>query len=311
MSTAFLYAGQGSQKVGMGQDFYEKYETFREFLDSLELSFDLKKMMFEDMDGKLSQTRYTQPCMAAFAAGVTKLLFEHGITPDETMGLSLGEYGALYCAGVFDAKTYVKITEFRGAAMEEAAKNLSCEMSAILGVKSEEIEKVIENDTSEGYVTISNYNCPEQYVICGDRSAVESVETILKERFNNRCIRLNVSGPFHTKYMKPAGEKLEEFFEQIKFNKPVIPVAMNTTGTYLKKEEDIKKLLVRQVQSAIRIEEDLKNMIEQGTHNFIEIGPGNVLAGFVKKTARKLGTKVTVTSISNVEDMEKLLKSQV
>ena len=86
MSTAFLYAGQGSQKVGMGQDFYEKYETFREFLDSLELSFDLKKMMFEDMDGKLSQTRYTQPCMAAFAAGVTKLLFEHGITPDETMG---------------------------------------------------------------------------------------------------------------------------------------------------------------------------------------------------------------------------------
>ncbi len=306
MSTAFLYAGQGSQKVGMGKDFYETNDTFRSFIDSLNLTFDIQTLMFEGPMEQLSQTRYTQPCMAAFAAGVTKVLFEKGITPDVTMGLSLGEYGALYCAGVFCAETYVKMTEFRGAVMEEAAKGRECEMSAVLGVDFTEIEEVIGAYTGDGYVTISNYNCPGQYVICGDKEAVEYVENILKEKFNNRCIRLNVSGPFHTKYMRAAGEKLATYFAQTEFQKPVIPVAMNTTGTYLREGEDIRELLVRQVQTAIRIEDDLKTMIEDGVDTFIEIGPGNVLAGFVKKTAKKLGAKVKVISISSIADMDKI-----
>ena len=133
MSTVFLYAGQGSQKVGMGKDFYDNYETYRDFVDSVKLDFDFKELMFNGPLEKLSQTEYTQGCMAVHAAGVTKLLLENGIKPDAACGLSLGEYGALYAAGVFDADTYVNITAFRGRVMMEAAKGCQCSMSAILG----------------------------------------------------------------------------------------------------------------------------------------------------------------------------------
>ena len=141
MSTVFLYAGQGSQKVGMGKDFYDNYETYRDFVDSVKLDFDFKELMFNGPLEKLSQTEYTQGCMAVHAAGVTKLLLENGIKPDAACGLSLGEYGALYAAGGFDADTYVNITAFRGRVMMEAAKGCKCSMSEILGMESDVVKE--------------------------------------------------------------------------------------------------------------------------------------------------------------------------
>ncbi len=307
MSTAFVYAGQGSQKVGMGQDFYETYPEYREFIDSLEVGIDLKRLMFEGPMEELSQTENTQACMAAFAAGVTKLLKENGINPDVACGLSLGEYGALYAADVFSAQDYVKLTAFRGKAMMEAAKGCQCSMSAILGCDADLVETECQTYAGKGYITVANYNCPGQYVICGDEEAVCEVEKQLKEKGAKRCVRLNVSGPFHTKYMQPAGEALTGYFESLSFHKPEIPILFNVTGDYYKEGDDIKEILIRQVQSSVRLEDQLRKLLEAGTDRFIEIGPGNAIAGFIKKTARAMKMKVNVMSIDSVEDFKKVI----
>lgn len=311
MRTAFLYAGQGSQRVGMGLDFYTEYPEYRAFADSLKLPFDVKKIMHEGPLEELSKTEYTQASMATFAAGVTLLLKSRGITPDAAMGLSLGEYGALQAAGVFDAEEYVALTAFRGRVMAEAANGLSCSMSAILGAETSVVEAACEGYNGPGYVTVANYNCPGQIVICGDEEAVASVEAVLKEQGAKRCIRLNVSGPFHTKFMKPAGEKLREYFTGIPFGKAQIPVLLNVTGDYLKEDDSVQELLIRQVQSSVRLEAQLRRLLAGGFERFIEIGPGNTMAGFLKKTAKAMGTEVTVVSIDKVEDFKNLVGETV
>ena len=307
MKTVFLYAGQGSQKVGMGKDFYETYPEYREFIDSLTLPFDAKTLMHEGPLESLSQTEHTQACMAAFGAGVTMLLKKENITADAACGLSLGEYGALYCAGVFDAKEYVDLTAFRGQKMMEAAKGCVCSMSAVLGAKTEDVEAVCEAYDGPGYITVANYNCPGQVVICGDEEAVTGVEELLKGKGAKRCIRLNVSGPFHTKFMAPAGEALREYFAGITFRAPKIPVTMNVTGTYLEEGADIKELLIRQVQSSVRLESQLRTLIADGYERFVEIGPGTTISGFLKKTAKEMGAEIEIVGIDTVEDYKKLI----
>ena len=305
MSTVFLYAGQGSQKVGMGKDFYDNYETYRDFVDSVKLDFDFKELMFNGPLEKLSQTEYTQGCMAVHAAGVTKLLLENGIKPDAACGLSLGEYGALYAAGGFDADTYVNITAFRGRVMMEAAKGCQCSMSAILGLELGVVKEECDA-CSNGFVTVANYNCPGQYVICGDENAVTDTEERLKARGAKRCVRLNVSGPFHTKYMEPAGAALREYLEKIELNKPQIPVALNVTGS-LYNGENLVDNLEKQVCNSVQLESDLRVLINAGGDRFIEIGPGNAVSGFLRKTAKAMGVEVSVASIDSVEDFKKLI----
>lgn len=310
MSTVFLYAGQGSQKVGMGKDFYERYQEYREFIDSLDKDFHIKNLMHEGPLEELSKTENTQACMAAFAAGVTRLLEKEGIKPDAACGLSLGEYGALYAAGVYGAKDYVALTAFRGRVMMEAAKGCECSMSAVLGLESEIVEDICKKYQGKGYVIPTNYNCPGQVVICGDEEAVVNVEKLLKENGAKRLVRLNVSGPFHTKYMKPAGEELRKYFEKMEFKIPSIPVALNVTGDIYNDGDDLKEILVKQVQSGVRLEDELSLFINKGYNNFVEIGPGNTITGFLKKTARKLDKGINVVSIDTVEDFEKLLKNK-
>jgi [acyl-carrier-protein] S-malonyltransferase len=167
MKTAFLYAGQGSQYKGMGRDLYEKYPAFRQAFDAAELPFDLHSVCFEDPDNLLSQTEYTQPCMVAFACGVTAVLRENEIVPDVAAGLSLGEYSALESAGVFDAKTAITLTAFRGQAMAEASRGIETGMQAVLGMDEETLQACCDEASEDGIVTISNYNCPGQLVIAG------------------------------------------------------------------------------------------------------------------------------------------------
>lgn len=311
MKLAFLYAGQGSQKVGMGKDFYDEFDSYRNFIDSVKLDYDYKSLMHEGPLEELSKTENTQGCMAAFAAGVTMLLEENGIKPLVATGLSLGEYGALYAAGVFSAEDYVKLTAFRGRVMMEAARGIACAMSAILGLESAKVEEVCKNyinsGNASGYVTIANYNCPGQYVICGEECAVAELENLLKENGAKRCIRLNVSGPFHTKYMEPAGEKLVQYFSNMTMNKPLIPVAMNVTGEYLNENDSVSELLKLQVQSSVKFENDLITLLNDGFDTFVEIGPGNTLSGFLKKTAKPLDKEITVYSIDTAEDFKKVL----
>ncbi len=304
----FLYAGQGSQKAGMGTDLYESFPVYKSIADSIRLDFDFKKLMAEGTEEELAKTSYTQPCMAVFAAGVSEVLRENGIKPDGALGLSLGEYGALYAAGVWDAVTYVNITAFRGKAMEEAARGQSTVMSAILGLDAESVENACKEVQAVGFVELTNYNCAGQYVICGEEEAVGAAEEKLKAVGAKRCMRLKVTAPFHTRLLKEAGDRLEAYFKDIEFKEPDIPVALNLTGDFYKEGEDIKDILVKQAQSAIHFEGCVKAMIEAGFDTFIEIGPGNVLAGFVKKTAKALDKEVATVSIQGKEDLEKVIE---
>ena len=301
----FLYAGQGSQKVGMGADIYEAYPKFKQVIDGIDVDFNLKELMFSGEEAKLAKTRYTQPCMSAFAAGVTEVLKDNGIKPEGVLGLSLGEYGALYAAGVIGLNDYLSITAFRGRAMEEAAEGKATVMSAVLGLEAVKIEEICKE--IDGFVEVTNYNCPGQYVICGEAEAVTRAEERLKEAGAKRCIRLNVTAPFHTKMLKEAGDKLSAYFEKVDFGEPTVTMALNLTGNLYKKGDDLKEIMALQAQSAIHFEDCVKAMIAEGYDDFIEIGPGNVLSGFVKKTAAALGAKIEIISVQTKEDIEKLI----
>jgi len=307
MKTAFLYAGQGSQKAGMGKDFYEERPEFAEILDAVTLDFDMKELMFYGPEEQLSQTGYTQPCMAAFAAGVTAVLKKEGITPDYVAGLSLGEYSALHGAGVFDAKTLIELVAFRGKAMEEAARGIGCKMSAVMGMESKVLQDICNAACAQTgkYVTVSNFNCTGQYVICGEEEAVTAAEVLAKEAGAKRCMPLKVSGPFHTKFMQPAGEALKKKFEEITFGEMQIPVIFNTVAEELPADKTIPELLVQQVQSSIYMEDTIKLLAAKGVDTIVEIGPGKVLSGFVKRTAPEL----TSYAVEDTESLKALLEA--
>ena len=302
----FLYAGQGSQFPGMGKDLYEEYPAFRSVIDSADFGFDLKKIMLEGPAEVLSDTRYTQPCMAAFAAGVSAILFDLGIRPDAACGLSLGEYGALYAAGVWDEKTYLELVRFRGEAMADAAKGLEVAMSAMIGTTPEQAEEACLSASDAGFVSVVNYNCPGQYVICGDEAAVTQAAAYAAEHFRAKNIRLQTSGPFHTPYLRPAGDALREKFSKTEFGEPSIPVALNTTGALYQPGDDLKKMLELQVQTPVRFEADLRALLAAGADEFLEIGPGKVLSGLLSKTARAMGVSVTSRQVTTAEDIKAL-----
>ena len=296
MKLGFLYAGQGSQHPGMGADLYERFPTFRAVLDSAaeQVDFDLKEVSFTDRAGILNQTRFTQPCMVAFAAGMTALLAERGIVPAAAAGLSLGEYSALHAAGVFDADTAVELVAFRGKAMEEAAAGRPSAMVAVLGLDRAALQEACDEASARGCVVIANYNCPGQLVLGGEKGA-------------RRCLPLKVSGPFHTPLMAPAGDALAERFRTVEFREPQIPVIFNCLGAERPDGVTIPELLVRQVQSSVYMEDSLRRMAAMGLDALVEIGPGKALSGFVKKTVPELPVYAVETA-AELEQLTETLK---
>ena len=290
MKLAFVYAGQGSQHVGMGKDFYQEFPLFAQVFDHAPVDFDLKKLCFEGPEEQLSQTRYTQPCMAAFAVGVTDLLYQEGIRPQLAAGLSLGEYSALYAAGVFSRGTVISTVALRGRAMEEAAAGLDCSMTAVLGLDREKLQQACNGAAELGVVQICNYNCPGQLVIGGEKAAVDKAGELAKELGAKRCMPLKVSGPFHTRLMKPAGDALASHFRTIDFQPMALPVYFNCLGGPMDAGDNIPALLERQVQSSVYWEDTIRRMEAEGVDTVVEIGPGKALSGFFKKTAPGIRT---------------------
>lgn len=309
MNLAFLYAGQGSQHVGMGQDLYEAYPLFRQILDDAPVDFDLKKLCFEGPEDQLSQTRYTQPCMVAFAAGVTALLKERGIVPQAAAGLSLGEYSALQAAGVFTPREAIALAAFRGKAMEEAAQGMESAMYAVLNLDRNTLEEVCRKASEKGPVYLANYNCPGQIVIGGNREGAEEACRLALEAGARRCLPLKVSGPFHTPLMAPAGKALEEHFAGLTFGEMAFPVYFNCLGRPKTAEEAIPQLLVRQVQTSVYMEDTIRHMADAGIDTIVEVGPGKALSGFVKKTAPQIRT-IPVETAQQLEDAVTLLKKE-
>ncbi len=314
----WLYAGQGSQSAGMGKDLYERFPAYRKTADQAAAdlkdgNIDVLKLMHEGPQEKLSETANTQPCMAVFAAGVTEVLKENGISPDAACGLSLGEYGALYAAGVWDVRTYISLVAYRGKKMAEAVKGMQYCMSAVLGVHSETVGQVCA-DVESGqhlFVRSVNYNCPGQVVICGEEAGVSEAERILQKDCSAKTVRLNTTSPFHTELLKEAGEAMRLRLAEAEMHRPQIPVAMNVTGQLLAEDGDIPGLLVQQLQSPVRFEDDLRCLLLAGADSFVEIGPGRVLSGLCRKTARSLNKKVRCTAIENAEDLQHFLDGRV
>lgn len=304
MKIAFLYAGQGAQKVGMGKDLYDTYPEFKEVFDNLNVDFDVKKCCFEGPIEQLSQTRYTQPCMVAFAVGVTKLLAARGIKPDMACGLSLGEYSALHAAGVFEDNQVIDLVAFRGKSMEEAVTGRDTGMIAVMSLDRDSIKECCEKTSAMfeppyNIAEVANYNTPVQVTVSGDTPVITKAGELMLEKGAKRIVPIAVSGPFHTSLMKPAGEKLAERFKSENFGEMQFPVFFNATGTELPEGKTIADMLEVQVQSSVYFEDTIKRMVEQGVDTFVEIGPGKTLSGFVKKIDRALTTY-------NVEDVESL-----
>lgn len=302
MKLGFVYAGQGSQTVGMGHQLYQEYAAARKVLDAVSLDFDVKQLCFGGPIEQLSQTQYTQPCMVATAIAITEVLREHGVTPDIAAGLSLGEYSALYAAGVFDQQTALDLVRFRGQAMEEAVQGMESKMVAILGLDRELLQQACEQASALGVVEIANYNCPGQLVIGGQTKAVDAAVQGALDRKAKRAVPLAVSGPFHTSLMAPAGEKLAEKFKAVSFAPLQIPVVFNATARPLGEGETIPALLTRQVKSSVYFEDSIRYILEQGVQAIVEIGPGKVLSGFIKKITKEI-------PVYQVEDPESLQKT--
>lgn len=306
MKLAILYAGQGSQHPGIGKDLYEAYPVFRAAFDAAELDFDLKRTCFEDPDGVLNQTEYTQPCMVAFAAGVTAVLKERGVQADYLAGLSLGEYSVLEAAGVFTAKQAVELAAYRGKAMADAAKGIDCGMTAVLNLDREALAQCCAEASELGVVQICNYNCPGQLVIGGEKAAVDKAAELAKVAGARRCLPLKVSGPFHTTLMAPAGDALAKRFAAEDFGAMETPVLFNCLGHEKSEGDSIPALLVKQVQSSVYMEDTLRRLGELGVTDILEVGPGKALSGFVKKT---LGADVHCTAVETAAELEAFLKS--
>ncbi len=282
--TFFMFPGQGAQFVGMGKAMYDKYEKAREIFDiaGKATGLDIAALCFEEND-KLNITEYTQIAMLTVEAAIYAVMEEKGLKCDYTAGLSLGEYGALIAAGVLSYEDAFKVVRQRGIFMQEAVPTGGA-MAAVLGMDAGVIEKIC-NET-EGYVSIANYNCPGQIVITGEEAAVGKASEALKEAGAKRVVPLNVSGPFHSKMLEPAGERLGRVIDETTINDVKVPYVSNVTAQLVTDAVNIRELLVKQISSSVRWQQTIELMIESGVDTFVEIGPGKTLSGFMRKITR-------------------------
>ncbi|WP_278461895.1 ACP S-malonyltransferase [Thomasclavelia spiroformis] len=286
----FVYAGQGSQVVGMGKSFYDNYQIAKDVFDNIDLDIDVKKLCFEGPIEELSKTSNTQPCMVTVAIIATRLLKENGIVPDYVAGLSLGEYSALNAAGVLTDNDAIDLVRFRGQAMERAAAGIKSKMFAIIGLDRELLNEAVNEAKDLGFVAIANYNCPGQLVIAGEVDAVTKASELALEKGARRAIPLNTSGPFHTELLAPASKELKEKFTTVTFNEMQIPVVFNSSAKELEPGTSIAKMLEKQVMSSVYFEDSIRYMISKGVDTIIEIGPGKVLSGFIRKIDKSIKT---------------------
>lgn len=291
MSTAYLFPGQGSQFIGMGKDHYDSNPEFVKHVDQANevLGIDLKSIMFEGPEETLKQTEYTQPAIFLHSVALFKTL---DAKPDMVAGHSLGEFSALVACGAVSFEDALKIVRRRGELMQQAGTQNPGTMAAIIGMEDEAVENVCEEATKATgkEVIAANYNCPGQLVISGYVEAVEKAVELAKEQEARMAMMLPVSGAFHSSLMQPALDGLKEQLENLEINTPDCPIYSNYTAKPTTDPEEIRSNLLDQLLNPVRWTQTLLNMMEDGATSFVEVGPGKVLQGLVKRTDRKAET---------------------
>lgn len=297
---AFIFPGQGSQYVGMGKDFYETFPCAKEMIDLAEKvsGIPMKELLFEENED-INITKYTQIAMLADELAIWSVLREKGFESVVNAGLSLGEYAALVASGVMTPEDAFRVVAKRGEYMQEAVPTGGA-MTAVLGADTAVIEKICEE--TEGIVSIANYNCPGQIVITGEQQAVDAAAAALKEAGAKRCTPLNVSGPFHSVMLLPAGEKLAAELEQVEIHEIAVPYITNVTADYVTDPSQVKELLKKQISSSVRWQQSVERMIADGVEAFIEIGPKKSLCGFMKR----IDKTVPAYHVDKVTDLESI-----
>lgn len=300
---AFVFPGQGSQTVGMGKELYEQFPSVKNIFDSADhtVKFPLSDLIFRGPQEELTLTTNAQPALLSTSIAILARLQEYKISADYVAGHSLGEYSALVAAGVLSFEDAVISVRKRGEFMEEAVPTGLGSMAAVMGADQNALEALTMVITAEGYpVQLANINCPGQIVISGSVEGVERAIERIKETGAKRAISLDVSGPFHSSLMKSASSKLQTAFEEVDWNDASIPVISNVTAEPVVSSAEIKEKLIEQLYSPVQWQKCVEKMISLGADTFIEIGPGKVLSGLIKKTNRN----VRIFSVSNEEEVQ-------
>lgn len=302
---AFIFPGQGSQKVGMGSELYEEFPTAREYLDAFddEAEFPLLVVMFEGPRERLRATQNAQPALAAHSLAVGSVLAEEGIAPDIVAGHSLGEYSALAHVKSLNPFDCIDVVRERGQFMADAGAQLGGAMAAIIGLEAERVEEAVES-VERGDVVVANYNSPSQTVISGDEEAVKVASEIAEDLGATRIIPLNVSGAFHSPLMQPAADKLAEVLADVDMNDAEVPVVTNVLAVPEQNAQALRTGLVKQLTSPVRWRQSVDKMIQMGVDVFVEVGPGNVLSNMLDR----MGVDAHVYNTEDIDAIQTVIE---